>query len=206
MRRVILQDISIDRRREVVQRLGMQTLQTLGARERVYPALRVVNIRERVRLREPATRETDALSANTNVQECRLVTIVAGGVTPEAVQLLTLEFVLDSFSIRRIPNQRKHGSDSFDQHGPLSGIGVVKRGLRSDISVKVNKPQLFVPSYLNAIIPIRIPQQLLEPRSVEHLSDQKFAGSMLSHANALREKRETGVVKSGLVPFDVPSR
>jgi len=42
-----------------------------------------------------------------------------------------------------------------------------------------------VPSYLNAIVPIRISQQLLEPRSVQHLSDQKFTGSVLGHADTL---------------------
>ena len=132
-------------------------MQTLRARERVNPTLRVVNIRERVRLRERATRETYALSANANVQECRLVIIVAG-VAPEGVQLLTLEFVLNSLAIRSVPNQRKHRSDPLDQHGPLRSIGVVERSLRSTISVKRNCPQLFVPSYLNAIIPIRISQ------------------------------------------------
>lgn len=93
-----------------MQRLGMQTL---GAREWVNPALRVVNICERVRLREPATRETDALSAETYVQESRLMIIVAG-VAPEVVQLLTLEFVLDPLAIRGIPNQREHGSYPLD--------------------------------------------------------------------------------------------
>jgi len=43
VRRVVLQDISIDRRREAVQRLRMQTL-TAG--KRINPTLRVVNIRE----------------------------------------------------------------------------------------------------------------------------------------------------------------
>lgn len=153
----VLQDISIDRRREVVQRLGMQTLQTLSAGEGVNPALRVVNIRERVRLREPAARETDALGAKTNVQECRLVIIVAG-VTPEVVQLLTLEFVLDSLAIRRIPNQRKHGSDSLNQHCPLRSIGVVKRSLRSTHQRQSELAPTFVSSYLDAIIPIGISQ------------------------------------------------
>jgi len=71
-----------------------------------------------VRLRKPATRETDALSTKTHVQERRLV-VVMTGVAPEIVQLLPLEFVLDSLAIRCIPDQRKHGSDSFDEHGPL---------------------------------------------------------------------------------------
>ena len=92
--------------------------------------------------------------------------IIVARATPKVVQLLTLEFVLDSLAIRRIPNQRKYGSDPFDKHGPLSGIGIVERSLRSDISVKVNWPQLFVPSYLDTIVPIGITQQLLEPRSV----------------------------------------
>jgi hypothetical protein len=145
-----------------VQRLGMQAL---SARERVNPALRGVNIRERVRLRESATRETNALGAKTHVEECSLVIVVIG-VAPEAVQLLTLEFVLDSLAIWRIPNQRKHGSDPFDQQGPLRGVGIVERGLESAIRVELTLPELFALSYLNTIIPVGISQQLLEPRSV----------------------------------------
>jgi len=107
------------------------------------------------------------------------------GIAPEAVQLFSLEFVLDSLAIGRIPDQWKHGSDSFDKHGPLRGIGVVERGLRQMMSVELNGPRVFVPSYLNAIIPVRISQQLLEPRSVQHLSDQKFTRSVLGHADTL---------------------
>ena len=83
-----------------MQRLRMQTL---GARERVNPTLRVINIRKRVRLRKPAARETDTLSAKPHIQECRLV-IVVTGIAAEAVQLLPLEFVLDSLAIRCIPD------------------------------------------------------------------------------------------------------
>ena len=100
VRRVVLQDISVDRRREIVQRLRMQTL---GAGKRVDPTLRVVNIRERVRLRKPAARETDTLTAKTHVQKCRLVTEVTGG-APEVVQLFPLELVLNSLAIRCIPD------------------------------------------------------------------------------------------------------
>jgi len=118
-----------------------------------------------VRLRKPTTWETDALTTKTHVQKCSLVVVVIG-VAPKVVQLFPLEFVLDSFSIRRIPDQRKDGPDSFDEHGPLGGISVVECGL-------------------NAIIPIGIPQQFLEPRSVKHLSDQKFTSSMLGNADTL---------------------
>ena len=137
-----------------------------------------------MRLRKPATWETDALTAKTHVQECSLVIVVAG-VAPKVVQLFPLKFVLDSLSIRCIPDQRKDGPDSFDEHGPLRGISVVKRGLRFTVSVESNHPIAFVPSYLNAVIPVGISQQLLEPRSVKHLSDQKFTGSMLGHADTL---------------------
>lgn len=99
-----------------------------------------------MRLRKPATREVDVLSAKTHVQECRLV-IVMAGVIPEVVHLLTLEFVLDSLPIGRIPNQRKDRSDPLDQHGSLRSISIVECGL-------------------NTIIPVGISQQLLEPRSV----------------------------------------
>jgi hypothetical protein len=133
-----LQDVSVDRGWEAVQRLGMQTLRTL---EGVNPALRVVHVRERVRLGKPATWETNALSTEAHIQECRLVIVVAR-VVPEVVQLFTLELVLDSFAIRCIPNQRKNGSDSLDQHGPLRDIGVVERRLRSTISVKTMAPTL----------------------------------------------------------------
>jgi len=73
--------------------------------------------------------------------------IIMARVTPEVVQLFTLEFVLDSFAIWCIPNQRKYGSDPLDKYGPLRSISVVERSL-------------------NTIIPIGISQQLLEPRSV----------------------------------------
>jgi hypothetical protein len=141
VRRVVLQDISIDRGREAVQRLRMQTLRT---GKRVDPTLRVVNIRERVRLRKPATRETDALSVKTHVQKCRLV-IVVTGVAPEVVQLLPLEFVLDSLAVGSIPDKWKHGSDSFDEHGPLRGIGVVERGLRLTINFESMIPKFLCP-------------------------------------------------------------
>ena len=91
--------------------------------------------------------------------------VVVAGVIPKVVHLLTLEFVLDSFPIGRIPNQRKDRSDPLDQHGSLRSIGIVERGLRSLISVRINWSQ-FVTSYLNTIIPVGISQQLLEPRSV----------------------------------------
>jgi hypothetical protein len=87
-------------------------------------------------------------------------------VVPEVVQLFALEFVLDSLAIGCIPNQRKNGSDSLDQHGPLRDICVVKRRLGSTISVETIWPQIFVPSYLNTIIPVGISQQLLESRPV----------------------------------------
>lgn len=99
-----------------------------------------------MRLRKPATRKGDVLSAKTHVQECRLV-IVMAGVIPKVVHLLTLEFVLDSLPIGRIPNQRKDWSDPLDQHGSLRSISIVERGL-------------------DTIIPVGISQQLLEPRSV----------------------------------------
>jgi len=116
-----------------------------------------------VRLRKPATREVDVLSAKTHVQECRLV-IVMAGVTPKVVHLLTLEFVLDPLPIRRVPNQRKDGSDPLDQHGSLRSISIVECGLRSPISV--SRLVTVCDPYLNTIIPVRISQQLLEPRSV----------------------------------------
>ena len=90
-----------------------------------------------MRLRKPATRETDGLSAETHVQKSRLVIVVIG-VVPEVVQLLTLEFVLDPLAIRCVPNQRKHRSDSLDKHGPLRSIGIVERGLRSTINFELN--------------------------------------------------------------------
>jgi len=98
--RVVLQDVSVDRRREAVQRLRVQTLVT---GKRVNPTLRVVNVCERVRLRKPATRETDALTAKAHVQKCRLVIEVTGA-TPEVVQLLPLELVLNSLAVRCVPD------------------------------------------------------------------------------------------------------
>ena len=127
--RGVLQYVSVDRRREAVQRLRMQAL---SAGERVNPTLRVVNVRQRVRLGE-TTLEANALGPKAHVQECRLVIIMAG-IIPEVVQLLTLEFVLDALAIRSVPNQRKHRSDSLNQHGPLRGISIVKRRLRPSIS------------------------------------------------------------------------
>jgi len=94
-----------------------------------------------VRLRKPATRDTDALSSKTHVQECRLVVVVAG-VAPKVVQLLPLEFILDPLAIRRIPDQRKNGSDSFDKHGPLRGVSIVERGLGLTMSVEETYPKL----------------------------------------------------------------
>ena len=133
VRRAVLQDISIDRGREAVQRLRMQTLR---AGKRVDSTRRVVNVCERVRLRKSTTRrETNALIAKTHVQKRSLVIVVAR-VAPKIIQLFPLELVLDSLSIRRIPDQRKYGSDSFNKYGPLRGVGVVERGLRLAVSVE----------------------------------------------------------------------
>ena len=137
-------------------------------------------------LRKPATLETDALTVKTHVQKCSLV-IVVTGVAPKVVQLFPLKFVLDSLSIRRISDQRKDGPDSFDEHSPLRGISVVERSLGLTVSVESNYPTAFVPAYLNTIIPVGISQQFLEPRPVEHLSNQKFTRSVLGHADTLRQ-------------------
>ena len=136
-----------------------------------------------MRLGEPATWETDALAAKTHVQKCGLV-VVMTGVAPKIVQLFPLKFVLDSLSVRRIPDQWKDRPDAFDEHGPLRGISVVKRGLRLIMSIEKRSNNFCAP-YLNAIVSVGISQQLLEPRSVKHLSDQKFTSSMLGHADTL---------------------
>lgn len=110
-----------------------------------------------MRLGKSATRETDGLSTKAHVQKRSLVIVVARA-APEIVQLFPLELVLDSLSIRRIPDQRKYGSDSFDKYAPLRDVGVVERGLRLDMSVESNCPTAFVPPYLNAVIPVGVSQ------------------------------------------------
>lgn len=50
--------------------------------------------------------------------------------TPKAaIQLFTLQLVLDPLSVRRVTDQRKHGADPFHEHRTLSRVCIIQGSL-----------------------------------------------------------------------------
>jgi hypothetical protein len=45
------------------------------------------------------------------------------------------------------------------------------------------------PTYLDTVVAVRVPQQLLESSTVEQLLDKHLACAVLSNTNALRQKQ-----------------
>ena len=130
--RMALQDIFINGARAETVHLsdGTRTVRALP----LYPIksqLRSVDIRHRVvggytRCRIQVARpKTDCLVVNTDVHH-RLQTLKC---TAKVVRMFTLEFVLDPFPVRRVPNQRQNRADALHKQSALSGLGIIKCSL-----------------------------------------------------------------------------
>jgi hypothetical protein len=98
------------------------------------------------------------------------------------IHLLTLKLVLNTLAIRGIANKRKNWTNAFHQKCSLVRFRVVQCSLEN-ISINTT---LSEPPYLDAIVSIRIPQQLLKSRTIEKLFDQHLSRAVFGHTNALQ--------------------
>lgn len=83
----------------------------------------------------------------------------------KAINLFTLQLVLNPLPIRRVTDKRKHRTNALDQERTLSGFGVIKGSLRKRASVREYYYEHS--SYLNAVVPVRITKKLLQTRAVQ---------------------------------------
>ena len=82
------------------------------------------------------------------------------------VDLFTLQLVLDTFAVRRVPNEGKNRSDPFHQQSTLTWLGIIQRSL-------------------HAVVAIGVPQKLFKTSAVQQFIDQHFTSGVLCDAYAL---------------------
>lgn len=118
-----------------------------------------------------------ALVGERHIDQCLLVVEAT-----KMIHLLTLKLVLNTLAIRGIANKRKNWTNTFHQKCSLVRFRVVQCSLEN-LSINTT---LSEPPYLDAIVSIRIPQQLLKSRTIEKLFDQHLSRAVFGHTNTLR--------------------
>ncbi len=97
-----------------------------------------------------------AVSADTWSAQCHGERLLIE--TVQLIHLLTLQFVLNAFSVWHIANQGKDRSSVFDEKCALVGFGVVESGLR-------------LVTNLYTVVTIRVAEKLLQTRTIQELFD-----------------------------------
>ncbi len=92
-------------------------------------------------------------------------------VAAERVHLLALQLVLNTLSVRCVPNEGKNRSYALDEESALRRLCVVQ-------------------CRLHAIVAIRVAEKLFKSCTVEKLLDQHFACVVFSNANTLKNGSE----------------
>jgi len=124
--RPVLQDVRINGLGlQAVQRrqMGLSIRRLVLGRHRIESTrLRSVEICKRAAwngLRKAGT--SQSLVGKRHVDQTMLTSISSS----EVVHLLSLQLILDSFSVWRITNERKNRADAFNKQGPLRRLGIV---------------------------------------------------------------------------------
>lgn len=132
-----LHDVAVDARRLQAVQLRSMKVPLLQGRSTVQPVRSGVRISQgpgRVQLvRHVATTvpaETHPLWGKAN----RTVLVVTSA-APVAVRVLSLELVLNTLAIRRVPYQRQNRPDAFHEQRPLTRFCVVEGGLGGTVLI-----------------------------------------------------------------------
>lgn len=135
MARGALENVTIDRLgldRVQLRRQRTLTVGCLRSLERVQSVLRTIDVSERVALEVTARalRKAHPLVAQSHVDQ-RLLVVIAS----ELIHLLSLKFVLDTFAVGRVTDQRQNGSNSLHEKSALVSICIVQRSLHTVVAV-----------------------------------------------------------------------
>lgn len=163
MGRVSLEDVTVDGLRSQAMKLRRQRSTVRAARplKGVQAALSAVHIANRVAL-EMTPRTAQALVVHSHVDQSGLLAVVPS----KLIEMLTLKLVLDALAVGSVTNQGEDRSNAFDKKGTLCGLGVIQGSL-------------------DAVVAVRIPEQLFEASSVKKLLDEHFASGVLRDTNTL---------------------
>ena len=134
-----------------------------------------------------AMSHSHALIAEAHVDERLLVVVVPAAAAAVDVVVLALQLVLDPLAVRRVPDEGQDGADALDKERALTRLGVIKSGLRPQVSEKCTTDKgSGKGTCLDTVVAIGIPEELLEARAVEEFADQHLARVVLRDTDALQ--------------------
>lgn len=118
-------------------------------------------------MREPAASLRSKWVVEGKINECGMSLMIIVVIVSSVVHfhLFALELALNSFSIGRVTNERKDGTNAFHQQHTLTRFCVIEGSL-------------------NAVVTKRVSQQLLQTTAIKKLLDEQLAGVMLSDTDA----------------------